>query len=232
MRFGACTDPGLLRPNNQDAYGHRGPLFLVADGLGGHRAGEVASRIAVEEILAAMEGREPLVELRAGFLAANEAIRAYAMANPECYGMGTTVAALLFLDGHACIAHIGDSRVYLYRSRRLVLLTRDHSLVEELVRQGSLSEDEARNHPQRSVLTRALGTTETPQVEYAELELEKGDVFLLCTDGLTGELEEKEIESVLATDGHPQAKAERLVEMAKRHGGADNITVVVVDDVV
>ena len=103
-------------------------------------------------------------------------------------------------------------------------------MVEELVRQGSLTEEEARNHPQRSILTRALGTTESPQVEYAEVELAEGDTFLLCTDGLTGELEEKEIGAVLAAGDHPQVKAERLVEMAKLHGGADNITVIVVDD--
>lgn len=229
MRFGARTDPGLVRANNQDSYGHRGPLFLVADGMGGHRAGEVASRIAVEEILAAMEGRDPLAELRSGFIAANEAIRAHALANPDCYGMGTTVAALLLLGGRACVAHIGDSRVYLCRSRTLTLLTRDHSLVEELIRQGSLSEDEARNHPQRSVLTRALGTAETPQVEYTELDLEEGDVFLLCTDGLTAEVTDAEIGAVLAAEGAPQAKADRLVEMARRAGGSDNITVVVVE---
>ncbi len=229
MRFGARTDPGLLRPTNQDAYGHRDGLYLVADGMGGHRGGEVASRLAVEQILARVEGLDALAELRAGFEAANRAIREHAQANADCDGMGTTVAALVMTPDRAHLAHIGDSRIYRQRRGKLTLLTRDHSLVEELVRQGSLSAEEARCHPQRSVLTRALGTTDAPRIEYAEVDLEEGDVFLLCTDGLTAEATDEEIAAILAAPGNPQAKADRLVELAKEHGGSDNITVIVVD---
>ena len=173
MRFGARTDPGM-RPNNQDAFGRRADLYLVADGMGGHRGGDVASRLAVERILALAEGLDPLTELRAGFEAANRAIREHAQANADCDGMGTTVAALIMTPDRAHLAHIGDSRIYRLRGRELTLLTRDHSLVEELVRQGSLSAEEARSHPQRNVVTRALGTADTPRIEYAEVDLEDG----------------------------------------------------------
>lgn len=228
MRFGARTDPGQ-RPNNQDAYGHRAGLFLVADGMGGHRGGDVASRLAVERILAYAEGLDPLTELRAGFEAANRSIREHAQANADCDGMGTTVAALIMTPDRAHLAHIGDSRIYRLRGREMAPLTRDHSLVEELVRQGSLSVEEARSHPQRNVVTRALGTTDAPRIEYAEVDLEAGDLFLLCTDGLTSEATDEEIAAVLAGPGDPQFKADRLAELAKELGGSDNITVIVVD---
>lgn len=229
MRFGARTDPGRARANNQDAYGCRGPLFLVADGMGGHRGGEVASRIAVEQILVSDLDADPLAGLRAGFIAANQAIRDHAEAHEECRGMGTTVAALVLAGPLAYIAHIGDSRVYRRRHEALTILTRDHSLVGELVRQGSISPDEARNHPQRSVLTRALGTDGEPRVEFAEVDLAAGDLFLLCTDGLTAELTDEEIGTVLSGPGDPQAKAESLVDLAVRKGGSDNITAIVVE---
>lgn len=230
MRFGARTDKGRARANNQDAYGHRGRLFLVADGMGGHLGGEVASRLAVEHILAAADGRDPLVELRNGFAAANRAILDHAAANADCSGMGTTVAALVLDGSLAHLAHIGDSRIYRLRDGKLTLLTRDHSLVEELVRQGTLSAEEARAHPQRSILTRALGTAEGTRIEYAEVDLAAGDVFLLCTDGLTAEVDDAEIAAVLAADLDPEAKAGRLVALANERGGADNITVIVVEN--
>lgn len=228
MRFGVRTDVGLMRTANQDAYGIREPLFVVADGMGGHRGGEVASRIAVERILAASSWNDPLAGLRDGFSAANQAIREHAELNEECRGMGTTVVALVLAGHQALLAHIGDSRIYRFRRGILSLLTRDHSLVEELVRQGSISADEARNHPQRSVLTRALGTTETPKVEYAEFDPEPGDLYLLCTDGLTAEVAEPEIAAALQKADDPQTAAELLVEAALSHGGSDNITVLVV----
>lgn len=231
MRFAALTDSGRARPNNQDAYGHRGQLYLVADGMGGHRAGEVASQLAVERILAAAAGADPLAELRQGMSDAHQAIIAQAARDKDCEGMGTTVAALVLAEGRAYIAHIGDSRVY--RSRgpaALTLLTRDHSLVEEMVRQGSLSPEEARNHPQRSVLTRALGTGEGLRAEYAEADLEKGDIFLLCTDGLTAEVGDEEIAGILAMPLTPEDKAARLVNLANEQGGSDNITVIVVEN--
>lgn len=229
MRFCARTDRGSVRSSNQDAFGIRENLYLVADGMGGHRGGEVASRVAVEEILAAADIRDPLTGIRAGFAAANQAIRDHAASNAECEGMGTTVAALILSGEAAYLAHIGDSRIYRHRGQTLELLTRDHSLVEEMVRQGTLSAEDARVHPQRSILTRALGTTEVPRVEYAEIDLAKGDIFLLCTDGLTVELTDDEIGLILGLAVDPAAKAERLVSRANERGGVDNITVVVVE---
>ncbi|MGE5529247.1 MAG: Stp1/IreP family PP2C-type Ser/Thr phosphatase [Patescibacteria group bacterium] len=228
MRFGVCTDSGRQRPNNQDAYGHRNGLFLVADGMGGYRGGEVASSIAVQCLISQASGSEPLAEMKAGFAAANLAIQEHAASRPECEGMGTTVAALYLTPGLGYLAHIGDSRIYRLRQGELEILTRDHSLVAELVRQGSLSAEEARNHPRRSILTRALGTTEEPQVEYAEVDLADGDTFLLCTDGLTTEVTDTEIASILASGKSPRAKARQLVDLANRHGGSDNITAIVV----
>jgi len=230
MRLGIRTDSGRVRQNNQDACGHRSSLYLVADGMGGYHGGELASRLALEAILSAYEGREPVSELRRGFEQANSSIRSHAAANAEYEGMGTTVAALVIMDDHINLAHIGDSRIYRYRSGLLTLLTRDHSLVEELVRQGTLRADEAKNHPQRSILTRALGTTESPGVEYAEAELAKDDIFLLCTDGLTSEVEDSEIGAILAEPIEPQNKADRLVDLANQKGGPDNITVIVIEN--
>ncbi|MGE5549837.1 MAG: Stp1/IreP family PP2C-type Ser/Thr phosphatase [Bacteroidota bacterium] len=229
MRFGVRSEKGRVRSNNQDSYGHRARLFLVADGMGGHRGGEVASRLAVEAILAAADGHDPLAELRAGFGAAYRAILDHATAHPECEGMGTTVAAAILTDGRGYLAHIGDSRIYRFRGGKLELLTRDHSLVEEMVRQGTLSAEEARSHPRRSILTRVLGTAEAPRVEYAEIDLARGDIILLCTDGLTAELTEDEIQSILASGDDPAVDADRLVMMADEHGGSDNITVIVVE---
>lgn len=229
MRFGVRTEKGRVRSNNQDSYGHRAHLFLVADGMGGHRGGEVASRLAVESILNAAVGLDPLAELRAGFVAANQAILDHAAVAPECEGMGTTVAAAILTSERGYLAHVGDSRIYRCRRGSLELLTRDHSLVEEMVRQGTISAEEARSHPQRSILTRALGTAEATRVEYAEVDLERGDLFLLCTDGLTAEITDPEIEAILAAEGDPSSKADHLVRMADNHGGSDNITVIVVE---
>ncbi|MEW6248506.1 MAG: Stp1/IreP family PP2C-type Ser/Thr phosphatase [Nitrospirota bacterium] len=242
------TDTGLLRSSNQDAFAilnDRG-LWVVADGMGGHPGGDAASRLAVEVIsqqaaaafprrMPKRAGRNPAVaQLKALIEAANRAILATAEASPNLKGMGTTVVALQISSGlraRATVAHVGDSRAYLWRGSRLLPLTRDHSLVEDYVRQGLISPEEARFHPHRHVLSRALGIAETVEPDVSSFLLRRGDVLLLCTDGLTKMLTDEQIAGVLRRTGQqPQQICAALVEQALRSGGEDNVTVVACRD--
>jgi protein phosphatase len=221
------SDPGRRRLRNEDAYVISPPLFAVADGMGGAQAGELASRIAVEAIgeQAGARGEERVTTL---IREANRRIFARSSEDAAASGMGTTMtAALVGDDGTVTIGHVGDSRAYLLRAGRLDQLTEDHSLVAELVRTGRLSPDEAERHPQRSVITRALGTDPDVDVDIFTVETEAGDLFLLCSDGLTSMVGDDEILSTLeeARDDLEQA-ARSLIRKANRGGGEDNITVV------
>ncbi len=231
MRIGALTDCGKVRVKNEDAFGYRDNLFVVADGMGGHEAGEVASAIAVEKILKANFSFQENIEeeLVNAILGANQAIVNRINLENQLQGMGTTIAVLLLDIDQAHLAHIGDSRIYRLSEKKLWQLTSDHSLVEELVKQGGLTREEARNHPQRNVLTRALGTRSFLEVAYQVAILKPGDKFLLCTDGLTGLVGEELLRELLAADLPPQVIANELVKKANELGGSDNITVIVIE---
>lgn len=227
------SDPGRIRQNNEDAPLVRADLglFAVADGMGGHAAGEVASHLAIETLVAsAMEAGPGLgaVELVGAFDRANRAILDQSIAEPATRGMGTTLSVLAVNGRHdgALLAHIGDSRLYRWRGGKLQQLTRDHTWVQEHIDAGVLTPEQARNHPFASVLTRVLGTTATAAPDIERLAVEKGDLFLLCSDGLTGMLEAETIAAILGADLTIDETARALVDAANAAGGADNITVV------
>jgi PPM family protein phosphatase len=235
LNRGAMTDMGRMRKNNEDRYLIAGRLAAVADGMGGHRAGEVASAIAMEE-LATLEHAGPWPTpaeageaLRAAFLAANRRIREVAAKDSEFEGMGTTLVALLEDGDSVHLANVGDSRAYLLRNGELSQVTVDHTLVQELIDEGRLRPDEAERHPQRSIITRALGVESDVEVDLFTYKLLPGDRLLLCSDGLSGVVDEQRIRNVMLREPEPQRAAEKLVAMANEGGGPDNITVVVLD---
>ncbi|HET7171471.1 MAG TPA: Stp1/IreP family PP2C-type Ser/Thr phosphatase [Gaiellales bacterium] len=224
------TQTGNVRRSNEDSFLMRSPLFMVADGMGGALAGELASRMCAEAFaeldLIQRQGEEAL---RATIATANRRIWERSHSDAEASGMGTTVtAALVGDDGVVSFAHVGDSRAYLLRDGALQRLSEDHSLVHELVRQGQLSEVEAEQHPQRSVITRALGTEEEVQIDTFSLPAKPGDVLLLCTDGLNTMVSEPDIAEMLASQTEATEVARRLVRAALKAGGEDNVTAVVV----
>ena len=221
------TDTGLQRRGNEDSSYARPPVFVVADGMGGAQAGEVASRIAVqafEEGLPEVGSAEE--RLAARVHEANSRIYERSHSMRELDGMGTTVTAALLDDEHVAIAHVGDSRAYLFRDGELRRLTQDHSLVDELVRQGKLTEEQAAEHPQRSIITRALGPEATVEVDTWSYAARAGDVVLLCSDGLTSMISEARIGEVLTGAPGLAAAAEQLIRDANAAGGRDNITVI------
>jgi PPM family protein phosphatase len=235
LKRGAMTDIGRMRKNNEDRFLSAGRLAAVADGMGGHRAGEVASAIAMEE-LSTLEHAGPWrtpadagEALRAVFLRANRRIRETAAGDKELDGMGTTMVALLEDGDSVHLANVGDSRAYLLRNGELTQVTVDHTLVQELIDEGRLRPEEAERHPQRSIITRALGVEPEVEVDLFTYKLQRGDRLLLCTDGLSGVVGETRIRNVLLRVADPQDAAERLVAMANESGGPDNITVMVLD---
>lgn len=229
MRVGAATDVGRVREINEDGYLAGSLVFAVADGMGGHDAGEVASSIAIEALRErGFQLEDPIGEIRAAFSDINSRIHERARTDPTCAGMGTTLTLLIFRGQEAYVGHVGDSRLYVLRDGGLKQLTEDHSIVWELVRHGEITEEEARFHPHRNIITRALGTFPSVEPDVFGLEVLKGDTFLLCTDGLSSELEGREIAEILSKSPSPEEAPSRLVEAALRRGGADNITAVVV----
>jgi PPM family protein phosphatase len=234
LRWGGATDVGRVRSNNQDQYVARDDvgLWAVADGMGGHRGGEVASEIACAT-LARVFDHHTLDGLIDAIEQANRAVFQAGNSDPELSGMGTTVVALAVVDHEGeellAIANVGDSRVYRYSGAELDQITIDHSLVADLVREGSLSPDEAATHPQRNILTRVLGVYDDVPVDAVAVEPHHGDRFVLCSDGLFNEVSEAGIASVLRRLGDPADAAGELVRMAVEGGGRDNVTVVVVD---
>ena len=228
----AVTDRGRKRPSNEDAFGYsvEHGVYIVCDGMGGAAAGEVASSVAVDEtlrLLSARTGVMPEVAEQA-ICAANQAIYTRSQHNHKLSGMGTTLVGLVVEDRHVWVVNVGDSRGYLLRSFHLEQLTVDHSLVEEQVRLGRMTHSEAVRSPLRNVITRALGTQSQVTPDLFELEAEPGDLFLLCTDGLTRELSDAQIESVLGSDRPLEELCGRLVSDANRAGGHDNITCILV----
>ena len=229
VAVGVQTDVGRVRQGNEDSYLLEAPIYAVADGMGGHIAGDVASATAVSVIAdgIAEETPEDGSALAALVSRANDEIWEKARSDPALRGMGTT-CTLLMIDGDvARIAHVGDSRAYLLRDGSFRQLTEDHTLVERMVREGRLSAEEAANHPQRSVITRALGVDSKVRVDVLEEQLAEGDRILITSDGLTSMVEPDAIARVLDAEPDPQAAADRLVAMANDAGGEDNVTVLV-----
>jgi len=225
-RSTGLSHPGRKRRRNEDAWVCHPPLFAVADGMGGARGGEIASRVAATALGESVDGSGE-ARVVALIQEANRQVYDRAREDSEAAGMGTTITVALFENGIVSIGHVGDSRAYLIRDRSVDQLTEDHSLVAELVRTGRLSPEEAESHPQRSVITRALGTDPDVDVDSFSVEAKPGDVFLICSDGLTAMVDDDTILDVIERDrGDLDAAAKELVNAANRNGGEDNITVV------
>ena len=223
----AASDVGRVRKANEDSFHVRAPLFVVADGMGGAQAGEVASQIAADAFKEPLDESLPPEPRMANVVrAANLEIHRQSASDANLQGMGTTLTALLLGDDEITIAHVGDSRAYRLRSGELERLTRDHSLVGEMVRRGAITEAEAEVHPQRSILTRALGPESEIEVDTLSHSVRSGDIYLLCSDGLTGMVDEATIQEVLASDRPMKEMADDLIRRANERGGVDNITVV------
>ena len=234
LHAGAATDVGKVRQINEDRFLADERLFAVADGVGGHQAGEVASQTSVETLLRAFtEGEHTTEGLVAAVEAANSAVWQLAQGSREKRGMGTTLTALALIQENGeeqlALTNVGDSRAYMLQQGELIQLTEDHSLVEELVRDGKLTPAEALTHPQKSIITRALGMEPLIEVDSWEITPYQGDRILLCSDGLTNEVSDERIASTLRQIADPQEAAHDLVRQARASGGSDNITVVVVD---
>lgn len=236
------TDTGKIRQYNEDDAGiFKGKdefiLAVVADGMGGHLAGDVASKMAVKAMgekwneaetipTAPSECEKWLIEQ---ILSVNSKIYDHAQAHEECQGMGTTIVCALFTGKTVSVAHIGDSRCYLLQDDDFVQVTEDHSLVNELVRTGEISREDAEHHPRKNVLTKALGTDQLVSIDTRSFDIEPGDKLLLCSDGLTNKVEGTELKDILQSDSAPQEKVNLLVDKANQNGGEDNITAVLLE---
>lgn len=233
MRVGVRTDVGLVRESNEDGYHVGERVWVVADGMGGHQAGEVASHLALETLSQAGLGEGDQggdgIYLVEAIKEANRRIYDEARRNPAFAGMGTTLTAAVYDDGCLYIGHVGDSRAYLVREGAIIQLTEDHSVVAELLRDGTLSAEEARVHPHRNYLTRALGIEREVAVDLIKEGICEGDRLILTTDGLTNMVEDEEILEVVMRMKDPQESCDLLTEMARRRGGTDNITVLIVE---
>ena len=229
ISWGARSDVGLVRGHNEDSFLLRAPLFVVSDGMGGHAAGEVASSIAVETIGERAPATADDVLLGAAVEAANQAVIRGAEEGVGKPGMGCTASAVVLEGNRMAVAHVGDSRVYLLRRGTLVRVTHDHSYVEELVDLGQITPDEARVHPSRSIITRALGSDPDMYADHFTLEVQDGDRIIICSDGLSSMIADSELEGVAVSSATPQQAADNLVASALTAGGSDNVTVIVVD---
>jgi protein phosphatase len=228
-RTAFLSDTGRRRLGNEDAYVVEPPLFVIADGMGGARAGEIAARIAADAFEEAASETRDDVALRSIIADANRRIWERSLADPATAGMGTTITVALVDEpsGRITFGHVGDSRAYRVRDGEIEQVTTDHSLVAELVQSGVLTPEEAERHPQRSAITRALGTESAVEADIFAIEAEEGDLFLLCSDGLSDMLTDREMASAIdSAGGDPKRAADALVRTANAHGGEDNVTVV------
>ena len=239
MNYSVLTDIGRARSQNQDAVfatdeavGSLPNLFVVADGMGGHKAGEYASNQAIALVkreVASDTESEPVQIINQGITTANNSIYEEAAQDTTKSGMGTTMVVATIFDHHMCVGNVGDSRLYVYREGQLQQITQDHSVVGEMVRKGEMPKEQAKNHPKRNLITRAVGAEKEIRVDFFDETLEDGDLVLMCTDGLTSMVEEKQIEEVLASAVSLQEKTDRLVELANDNGGRDNITIIIIE---
>ena len=235
----SITDIGRKRKLNQDyVYTSEQPvgslpnLFIVADGMGGHNAGDYASKVTVETIVEKIKvstETERTHILEEAIVAANTLIRAKARESADLKGMGTTVVVATCEGNRLCVANVGDSRLYVANRKEIRQITKDHSWVAEMVRRGGLGREEARNHPDRNIITRAIGADDTVKVDFFTVQLKEDDLILMCTDGLTNMLEDEEIRMILDGARDMVEKAEELVEAANERGGRDNISVILID---
>ena len=231
MKTYSITDTGALREMNQDYFfasdepvGNLPNLYIVADGMGGHKAGDYASRYTTQRIVASVSrssGEEPVT--------ANRLLITEAAEDEAKKGMGTTLVAATIIDGRLYVANVGDSRLYIIGTDGIRQITRDHSLVAEMVRIGEVGAKEAREHPDKNIITRAVGAGEEVEADFFEVELKKDDHILICTDGLTNMVEDEEICSIILRDASIEERAGLLVKTANDNGGKDNITVMIIE---
>ena len=239
MKSYSITDVGQKRTVNQDfvftsetPVGNLPNLFVVADGMGGHKAGDFASSYAVEVLLSTIredENSNPVKIIRAAIENANTQLLREASDNEAMSGMGTTMVLVTIVGHYAYVANVGDSRLYLIDENKISQITKDHSLVEEMVRMGEISRDDARNHPDKNIITRALGAGRDVDVDFFDVRLTPGDILLLCSDGLSNMVPDEEIRQVIRTSETLEETGRRLVSMANDNGGRDNIAVVLVE---
>jgi serine/threonine protein phosphatase PrpC len=234
LQAAARTDVGRVRQSNEDAFTccPDSGVFVVCDGMGGAAAGEIASRIAVDTLkdrlcaATSHENRRKILE--EAIVAANRSVLLRAEKEPQLQGMGTTLVALAIADHRALVAHVGDSRCYLYRAGELSRQTNDHSLVDEQVRLGQLTQEEASRSPLRNVITRAIGTQQSVSAEIGEIDLESGDLLLLCSDGLTRELDDDRLAEILHAGGPVESMCRQFIDDANAAGGRDNVTALLI----
>jgi len=230
----AGTHVGLIRPQNEDSYLCEHPLYAVADGLGGHAAGEVASALVVERLTELTFGDDvssdaAQQELAEAVRDANRRIHRSAAEDPQHAGMGTTVTAAVAVGATLCFAHVGDSRGYLLRGGELSQITEDHTPVQRAVRAGVISAEEAQHHPSRHVLAQAVGLDVDVEVDTPRVDLEAGDRVVLCTDGMTDPIPDTDIPGIIGGTDGPEAVVDALITAALQRGGPDNVTIVVID---
>lgn len=217
---------------SETAVGKLPNLFLVADGMGGHKAGEFASRFTVDKIvenISKLQEEEPVTVLKEAMSDANRQLLSEAEADSKKAGMGTTVVAATVIGDRLYVANVGDSRLYIVNHDAIKQITRDHSLVEEMVRMGEMDKEEARNHPDKNIITRAMGVLPEVSVDFFEIEVKPEDTVLMCSDGLTNMVDDDEIKRIVLGQRDIVEKAEKLVETANNNGGKDNITVVLIE---
>ena len=239
MKSYSITDVGQIRTLNEDfvfasdtPVGNLPNLFVVADGMGGHNAGDFASKYAVETLLETIRvnpENNPIKIIRTAIETANSSILKEAAEHETMSGMGTTIVLTTIVGDYAYVANVGDSRLYLINDERIIQITKDHSLVEEMVRMGEISEEDARNHPDKNIITRAVGVLPEVTADFFEISLKPGDEILMCSDGLTNMIEDDEIRHIVLGQRDIVEKAEKLIETANRNGGKDNITVVLIE---
>lgn len=239
MKACGLTDNGLSRENNQDSLFVSDkvnlPLFIVADGMGGHNAGEIASNIAVETIkdmfinnIDILKFKENIIKtIKDSVLEANKKIYFKSLCTPECSGMGTTLTMSYIDDTEIYIGHIGDSRAYIIKNSQIQQITEDDSLVNELIKNGSITKEEAKTHPQRNVITKALGTSIDIEVNIQTIEYKSGDILIICSDGLSNMVKENSMLGIIESEDVSVA-CEKLIELAKENGGSDNITLIII----
>ncbi len=238
MKTFSMTDVGMRRETNQDyiftsetPVGNLPNLFIVADGMGGHNAGDFASKYTVETVVSLIREsglKDPAELIGYALRHVNESLLDMADAKEELHGTGTTFVAATIALTHLCIANVGDSRLYIVNDK-ITQITRDHSLVQEMVRMGEMGQEEARDHPDKNIITRAVGAAREIEIDFFEMELEPSDRILLCSDGLTNMMEDDEIRRVMCSQRDIAESVEKLVEAANKNGGKDNISVIIID---
>ncbi len=237
MRTFSMTDTGVRREMNQDyffasetAVGNLPNLFIVADGMGGHKAGEYASRYTIERVVASVarnSKEEPVTIINEAITKANDMLIAESKDDNAKNGMGTTIVAATIIGHKLFVANVGDSRLYVVADR-IKQITRDHSLVEEMVRLGEMDERQARKHPDKNIITRAVGATDCIEVDFFEVDLDEQDTILMCTDGLTNMVDDAQIKEIINVGQKPQEQVTNLIKAANMNGGKDNITAIII----